>query len=82
MYRDYLERQAQEEEKREKELNDIVNSEVQKQWAKRVQQWKMEREARKKLMQDVLETRKKQIQDRCKFCGSNYRYMGTADIAY
>lgn len=64
-YRDYLATQAQEEEKREKELDALVNAEVQKQWAKRVEQWRMERQARKKLMQDVLDTRKKQIQERC-----------------
>ncbi len=64
-YRDYLASQAKEEAKKEKELDALLNEEVQRQWAKRVNQWRMEREARKKLMKDVLDTRKKQIQDKC-----------------
>lgn len=66
LYREYLAEQAKEEEKREKELDTLVNSEVAKQWAKRAEQWKREREARAKLMQDVLDTRKQQIKDKCK----------------
>ncbi len=64
-YRDYLASQAEEEKKKEKELDALLNEEIQKQWAKRVNQWRMEREARKKLLQNVLETRKKQIQEKC-----------------
>ncbi|XP_064390856.1 cilia- and flagella-associated protein 53-like [Halichondria panicea] len=63
-YRDYLASQAEEEKNKEKELDALLNEEVQKQWAKRVNQWRMEREARKKLLQNVLETRKKQIQEK------------------
>ena len=65
-YRDYLASQAEEEKNKEKELDALLNEEVQKQWAKRVNQWRMEREARKKLLQNVLETRKKQIQEKCR----------------
>ena len=65
-YRDYLAVQAEEEAKKERELDSLVNEEVQRQWAKRVEQWRKEREARKKLMQDVLDTRKKQIQEKRK----------------
>ena len=64
-YRDYLASQAEEEKKNEKELDALLNEEIQKQWAKRVNQWRMEREARKKLLQNVLETRKIQIQEKC-----------------
>ncbi len=66
-YRDYLASQAEEEKKREKELDALVHEVVQRQWAKRVDQWRMEREARKKLMKDVLDTRRKQIQGKCEW---------------
>ena len=65
IYRTYLQEQAEEEARREKELDDIVNAEVEKQWSKRADQWKREAQARKKLLQDVLDTRKQQIQEKC-----------------
>ena len=43
----------------------LLSLQVEKIWAKRLQQWKTEKEARKKLMQDVLEMRKKQIDHKC-----------------
>ena len=66
IYREYLAEQARKEERREKELDTLVNAEVEKNWAKRLEQWRKEREARRKLMQDVLDTRKKQIEEKCK----------------
>ena len=66
IYREYLAEQAREEERREKELDTLVNAEVEKNWAKRLEQWRKEREARRKLMQDVLNTRKTQIEEKCK----------------
>ncbi len=39
-YRDYLASQAEEEKNKEKELDALLNEEVQKQWAKRVNQWR------------------------------------------
>ena len=66
LYRQYLAEQAKEEERVERELDALINSEVAKQWAKRTEQWKREREARAKLMQEVLDTRKQQIKDKCK----------------
>ena len=68
LYRQYLAEQAKEEERIEKELDGLINSEVAKQWAKRAEQWKREREARAKLMQEVLDTRKEQIKEKCKPC--------------
>ena len=64
-YREYLAEQAREEQRKERELNALVNAEVKKQWGKRMEQWRKEREARKKLMQDVMETRKQQIKEKC-----------------
>ncbi len=66
LYRQYLAEQAKEEERVERELDALINSEVAKQWAKRTEQWKREREARAKLMQEVLDTRKQQIKEKCK----------------
>ena len=65
-YRKHLEAVRKEEERREKELDEILNSEVEKMWQKRIQQWRKEREARNKLMSDVLKSREKQIKERCK----------------
>ena len=66
LYRQYLADQAKEEERVERELDALINSEVAKQWAKRTEQWKREREARAKLMQEVIKSRKQQIQEKCK----------------
>lgn len=63
-YRGYLAEQAREEERMERELDSLVTAEVAKQWAKRVEQWRREKEARKKLMQDVIDTRRKQIEEK------------------
>lgn len=65
LYRGYLQEQADEEKRREKELDSVVSAEVEKQWSRRVDQWKRESEARKKLLKDVLETRKQQVQQKC-----------------
>ena len=74
LYRQYLAEQAKEEERVERELDALINSEVAKQWAKRTEQWKREREARAKLMQEVLESRKQQIKEKCKLiCGIAYK---------
>lgn len=67
IYREHLAEQAREEEKREREVDALVNSEVEKQWAKRLEQWRKEREARKRLMQDVLNERKKQVEEKREF---------------
>lgn len=67
IYREHLAEQAREEEKREREVDALVNSEVEKQWAKRLEQWRKEREARMKLMQDVLNERKKQVEEKREF---------------
>ena len=63
IYRDYLDKQKKEEEEREKELDALIQAEVEKQWARRIEQWRQEKAARKKLMQDVLDTRKRQIEE-------------------
>ena len=63
-YREYLAEQAREEERMEQELDRMVTAEVEKQWAKRREAWRREREARRQLMQDVLRTRRSQIEEK------------------
>lgn len=53
-----------EEKDRENQLERVVNEEVEKQWAKRIAQYQMEKNARKKLMDTVMKTREQQIEDR------------------
>ena len=60
-YRQHLTEQKKIEEMREKELDSLINVEVEKQWNKRVENWRMEKQARDKLMKDVLEDRKIQV---------------------
>ena len=64
IYREYLDKQKKEEEEREKGLDALIQGEVEKQWARRIEQWRQEKAARKKLMQDVLNTRKQQIEEK------------------
>ena len=66
MYRKYLAEQEEIEKQREKELDAIVNAEVQRQWQRRVDQWESEAAARKALLKDVMDGRKKQVQEHCK----------------
>ena len=60
-YRQHLIEQKKIEQMREKELDSLINVEVEKQWNKRVENWRMEKQARNKLMKDVLEDRKIQV---------------------
>ena len=58
--------QYEEEKRREKELDRLVEEDVKMMWAKRLHQWRLEKEARHRLMQDVMETRRKQLQEKRK----------------
>ena len=64
-YRENLHRLMEEEKIRERELENLIQAEVEKMWQKRLAAWQTEREARKKLMQDVLAIRAQQVQERC-----------------
>lgn len=66
-YRAYLHRCVEEEKIKEIELEKLVNQEVEKMWQKRLDQWRLERQARKKLLEDVLAVRAGQVNERCKF---------------
>lgn len=63
-YREHLAQMMEEEKLREAELETLIQSEVERMWQKRLAAWKLEREARKKLLQDVLRTRAEQVQER------------------
>ena len=66
MYQSYLAQAEKEEKQRELELDSLLNREVEQQWAKRMAQWRTEREARRKLMDDVMKTRRQQVQEKSK----------------
>ena len=65
IYRQHLHEEAEEERQIEKQLDTIISAEVEKQWERRIAQWMREKEARQKLLQDVLNIRKQQVQDKC-----------------
>jgi hypothetical protein len=64
LYRDYLRAQYEEEKRREKELDRIMDEEVEKQFQKRLNQWKAEKQARKDNLARVLRERKMQIEEK------------------
>ncbi|XP_050400644.1 cilia- and flagella-associated protein 53 [Patella vulgata] len=63
-YRTYLQQLMEEERRKEKELDALCNEEVEKTWQKRLEGWRQERLARKRLLNDVLAGRAEQIRDR------------------
>lgn len=69
----YCAMNRKEEEDREADLERMVNEEVEKKWAHTIQQYKLEREARKQLLANVMTTRQEQIEQRSKLT------MGCAD---
>ncbi len=64
-YRENLQQIFEEEKVKERELEALIQQEVERMWQKRLAQWKLEREARKKLLRDVLAIRANQVQERC-----------------
>jgi hypothetical protein len=61
-YREYLRQMKEEERKREMELDKLCDAEVEKMWQRRVGQWKIEKMARQKLLEEVMEARRQQLQ--------------------
>lgn len=76
IYRQYLAQQREEENAQEKELDRILEEEKAKQWAKKDKQLQLEKEARKQLMNEVMCTRKLQVQEKCKEMNCNYILVG------
>jgi len=63
-YLEYLKDQAEIEKQREKELDDMLEADVKAMWEKTVIQRRKEREARSRLMREVMEVRKLQIAEK------------------
>ena len=62
----------------EYELNKLCDKEVEKAWDKRRNQWHLEKQARQKLLQDVLQSRQKQIEQKCEDTG----FIAVSHIVY
>lgn len=60
-YRLYLEQLKADEKAAEAELDRLCDAEVEKAWQKKLAQWKLEKEARHKLLQEVLAARQQQV---------------------
>ncbi|KAH9524685.1 hypothetical protein Btru_027525 [Bulinus truncatus] len=63
-FRAYLKQLMEDEKAREKELEKIIQNEVEAAWEKRTDQWRKERIARKIILENVMAGRAKQIQER------------------
>ncbi|XP_053313939.1 cilia- and flagella-associated protein 53 [Spea bombifrons] len=63
-YREYLARQLEEERRQEKDLDKLIEVELEKSWSKRATQLRLEKEARNRLMKDVMDTRRLQIKEK------------------
>ncbi|XP_069483068.1 cilia- and flagella-associated protein 53 isoform X2 [Ambystoma mexicanum] len=61
IYREYLANQLEEEKRQEKEMEKMIEAELEKSLAKRAEQTHLEREARYRLLREVMETRHLQI---------------------
>lgn len=56
----------EEQKQQEAETEQLFESELQQAWARREAQWRQEKTARDRLMKDVIDTRRLQIQEKCK----------------
>ena len=72
-YREYLARLVAEEKEKERELDRLIQHEVEAVWQKRLDQWRTERLVRRKLMEQVIAARNEQIQERCEW--SPFRFL-------
>lgn len=63
-YREYLARLLEEEKAKERELERLIQQEVEAAWQKRLDQWRAERLARKQLLEEVIAGRNQQLQER------------------
>ncbi|XP_051960807.1 cilia- and flagella-associated protein 53 [Xyrauchen texanus] len=63
-YRQYLAEQLEEQKQQEAETEQLIESELQQAWARRENKWRLEKTARDRLMKDVMDTRRLQIQEK------------------
>ena len=47
-------------------IDGMINEEVERQWQKRLNEWAQRRAARRKLLNEVLATRRQQVVEKCK----------------
>ncbi|NXF92440.1 CFA53 protein, partial [Eubucco bourcierii] len=66
MYLAHLAQQLEEEKQRQREVDKLFNEEMAKVWGKKAEQLQLEKENRKKLLKDVLNTRQEQIEEKLK----------------
>ena len=64
-YMNYLDEQVELEKAAQSELEKLIDVEVEKQWQKRVKQWQLEREARRRMTVEMVSVRKQQISEKC-----------------
>lgn len=67
----YVAQNRKDEKDRENGLEEMIHDEVEQQWRKKAATYKLEREARKKLLENVLENRQQQMVEKSK-CGKDY----------
>ncbi len=72
---------SEEEKRQEAELDKVIDAEVERLFKKRLSQWQAEREARKKLLEEVLAERKQQVDDKGKFDWS-VEHLATIPIKF
>lgn len=63
-YREYLQAEYLDQKQKEKELDKIIEEEIEKQFQKRLNEWKLQRQARKALLDKVLAERRNQIEEK------------------
>ncbi|KAM7077137.1 cilia- and flagella-associated protein 53-like isoform 1-T1 [Ciconia maguari] len=63
-YLAHLAQQLEEEKQQEKEVDELLKEEMAKVWAKKAEQVRLEKEARKQLLKDVLGTRQLQMEEK------------------
>ena len=74
----YVDKTRHDEMEREKQIEYMINEAVNEQWKKKDERKKMEKQARKILMDNVLQTRQVQIKDRgLKYSGT---YVGSSRL--
>ncbi|XP_051866115.1 182 kDa tankyrase-1-binding protein isoform X1 [Pristis pectinata] len=64
LYRSYLAQKADDEKLQEEEANRLIEADMEKTWAKRLEQMRLKKEAQDRLKKEVMETRKLQVQEK------------------
>ncbi|KAJ8393950.1 hypothetical protein AAFF_G00054830 [Aldrovandia affinis] len=63
-YQQYLAEQMEEQKRQDAEAEQLFEEELQQNWARRAEQFRREREARDRLMREVMDTRRLQVQEK------------------